>query len=112
MPGSAYLDSIVNRPRVYGGYDARSAQACADFLRTVINVDRYPLTQLSSTTASELAKVLENTFRAVTIALMEEWASFAETIRVDLFEVVNSIPARPTQRNIRTPSFGVAASPL
>jgi UDP-N-acetyl-D-glucosamine dehydrogenase len=107
MPGSAYLDSIVNMPRVYGGYDARSSQACADFLRTVINVDRYPLTQLSSTTASELAKVLENTFRAVTIALMEEWASFAETIGVDLFEIVNSIRARPTHSNIRTPGFGV-----
>jgi UDP-N-acetyl-D-glucosamine dehydrogenase len=107
MPGSAYLDSIVNMPRVYGGYDACSSQACAGFLRTVINVDRYPLTQLSSTTASELAKVLENTFRAVTIALMEEWASFAETIGVDLFEIVNSIRARPTHSNIRTPGFGV-----
>jgi UDP-N-acetyl-D-glucosamine dehydrogenase len=107
MPGSAYLDSIVNMPRVYGGYDVRSAEACADFLRTVINVDRYPLTQLSSTTASELAKVLENTFRAVTIALMEEWASFAETIGLDLFEIVNSIRARPTHSNIRTPGFGV-----
>ncbi len=107
MPGSAYFDSIVNMPRVYGGYDARSAQACDAFLRTVINVDQYPLTQLSSTTASELAKVLENTFRAVTIALMEEWASFAETIGVDLFEIVNSIRARPTHSNIRTPGFGV-----
>src|SRR5258708_20647419 len=80
MPGSAYFDSIVNMPRVYGGYDARSPQACADFLRTVINVDRYPLTRLSNTTASELSKVLENTFRAFTTALMDELASLAETI--------------------------------
>src|SRR5258708_7230053 len=74
MPGSAYLDSIVNMPRVYGGYDARSAQACADFLLTVINVDRYPLTQLSSTTHSDLPQVLQNTFLAVTIALIVEFA--------------------------------------
>jgi UDP-N-acetyl-D-glucosamine dehydrogenase len=107
MPGAAYLDSIVNMPRVYAGCDTRSAQACADFLGTVINVDRYPLMQLSTTTASELAKVLENTFRAVTIALMDEWASFAETIGIDLFEVVDSIRVRPTHSNIRTPGLGV-----
>jgi UDP-N-acetyl-D-glucosamine dehydrogenase len=107
MPGAAYFDSIVNMPRVYAGCDGRSAEACEAFLRTVIDAKRYPPTRLPNTNASELAKILENTFRAVTIALMDEWAGFAEAIGVDLYEVVECIRARPTHRNMRTPGFGV-----
>ena len=50
---------------------------------------------------------MENTFRATTIALMEEWGRFAETVGVDLFEVVDAIRMRPTHANMRTPGFGV-----
>jgi nucleotide sugar dehydrogenase len=106
-PGATYFDSIVNMLRVYSGCDTPSAEACEAFLRSIIDTDRYPLTRLPNTTASELAKVLENTFRAVTIALMEEWSVFAEAIGVDLFEVVDSIRLRPTHSNMRTPGFGV-----
>ena len=67
----------------------------------------FPLTRLGNTTASETAKVMENTFRATTIALMEEWGRFAETVGVDLFEVVDAIRMRPTHANMRTPGFGV-----
>ena len=73
----------------------------------MIDVDRYPLRRVSSTTASETAKVLENSFRATTIALMEEWSRFAERVGLDLFEVVEAIRDRPTHANIRTPGFGV-----
>lgn len=107
MPGAAYLDSIINMRRVYAGYDDRSADACEAFLSSVINVAEYPLTRLSSTTASEVAKALENSFRAVTIALMQEWAAFSERVGIDLFEVVNSIRLRETHSNMRTPGFGV-----
>ena len=107
MPGRHYFDSIVNIPRVYAGIDPASADACEAFLRTIINVEQFQLLRLSSTTASEVAKVLENTFRAVTIALMDEWGGFAEQIGVDIFEVVDCIRSRPTHSNIRTPGFGV-----
>jgi nucleotide sugar dehydrogenase len=106
MPGPAYLESIVNMPRVYAGIDDRSAEACGAFFRTVIDPE-CPLTRASSTTASELGKVLENTYRATTIALMEEFAEFAEQVGVDLFEIVGWIRTRPTHNNIRTPGFGV-----
>jgi UDP-N-acetyl-D-glucosamine dehydrogenase len=107
MPGPRYFDSIVNMPRVYAGIDERSAEACEAFLRTIIDTKQGPLTRASSTTASELGKVLENTYRATTIALMEEFAEFAEEMGVDLFEVVSWIRRRPTHSNIRTPGFGV-----
>jgi nucleotide sugar dehydrogenase len=107
MPGANYFDSIVNMPRVYAGIDPASAEACEAFLRTMEDPKLCPATRLSSTTASELGKVLENTYRAVTIGLMEEFTELAEEIGVDLFEVVESIRPRPTHSNIRSPGFGV-----
>lgn len=107
MPGADYYNSIVNYWRVYSGINDSSIQKCAEFLENVINTDKYPLTRLSCTTASETAKVLENSYRAVTIAFMEEWGRFAEEADFDLFEVVDAIRMRPTHNNMRQPGFGV-----
>ena len=107
MPGREYLDSIINFWRVYSGHTPAAADACEAFLSKVINVADYPLTRLTSTTASETAKVLENSFRATTIAFMEEWGRFAEAVGIDIFEIVEAIRIRPTHRNIRQPGFGV-----
>jgi len=107
MPGDLYLDSIVNFWRSYAGFTEEAADACEVFLTQVVNVEDYPLTRLSSTTACETAKVLENSYRATTIALMEEWGRFAEATGVDLFEVISSIRRRPTHSNMRQPGFGV-----
>ncbi len=107
MPGAEYFSSIVHYWRVFAGHDDAAAKAAEAFLRTVIDTENYPLTRLGSTTASETAKVMENTFRATTIALMEEWGRFAEMVGVDLFEIVDAIRMRPTHANIRTPGFGV-----
>jgi UDP-N-acetyl-D-glucosamine dehydrogenase len=107
MPGDAYLDSIVNFWRSYAGYTPDAAEACEAFLSQVVNVSQYPLTRLHSTTACETAKVLENSYRATTIAFMEEWGRFAEAVGVDLFEVISTIRRRPTHSNMRQPGFGV-----
>lgn len=107
MPGPGYLDSVVNFWRVYAGHTLAAADACAAFLEKIVNTRDFPLTRLPSTTASETAKVLENSYRATTIAFMEEWGRFAETVGVDLFEVIDAIRQRPTHSNIRQPGFGV-----
>jgi len=65
------------------------------------------LTRLSSTTASETAKVMENTYRAINIAFIDEWTKYAESIDIDLFEVLDAIRKRPTHSNIRFPGLGV-----
>ncbi|PWC42141.1 nucleotide sugar dehydrogenase [Azospirillum sp. TSO22-1] len=107
MPGAQYYESIVNYWRVYSGRTPEAADACERFLSTVLNVRDYPLTRLASTTASETAKVLENSYRAVTIAFMEEWGRFAEAVGIDMFEIVGAIRKRPTHANMRQPGFGV-----
>ena len=107
MPGKDYFDSIVNFWRVYSGINEIAADKCQDFLETVISTEQFPLTRLEKTTATEIAKVLENSYRAVTIAFIEEWGRFAEAVGVDLFEVISAIRMRPTHSNMRQPGFGV-----
>ncbi|BBA34830.1 nucleotide sugar dehydrogenase [Methylocaldum marinum] len=107
MPGSDYLDSIVNFWRVYAGYTPEAADACEKFLSKLINTRDYKLTRLSPITSSEVGKVLENSYRAATIAFMDEWSRFAESIGIDLFEVISAIRKRPTHSNMRQPGFGV-----
>ena len=107
MPGPNYIDSIQNFYRVYSGIDKKSADMAEKFLKTIISTKNFPLTRLEGTNATEMAKVLENSFRAMNIAFMVEWSRFAEEANVNLYEVVNAIRMRPTHKNIMLPGIGV-----
>jgi nucleotide sugar dehydrogenase len=108
MPGPRYVDSIRNFWRSFSGIDARSAAAAEEFLRSFIDTERWPLARLSNTTSSEMAKLLENSYRAANIAFIHEWTLFAERMGVNLFEIVESVRVRKgTHDNIRYPGFGV-----
>jgi UDP-N-acetyl-D-glucosamine dehydrogenase len=112
MPGDGYLASIVDMWRVYAGMTVEAADAAEAFLSSFIGTGKRPLTWLDSIRAVETAKVLENTFRAVNIALIDEWEKFARRIDVDLFEVLKAIRVRPTHQNIRYPGLGVGGNCL
>jgi len=107
MPGKNYLDSIINYWRVYSGINKKSEIACAKFFSKIINVKKYPLFKLENTTSSETAKLLENSYRAVNIAFIEEWGRFAEKIGINIFPILNAIRKRPSHKNIMQPGFGV-----
>lgn len=107
MPGKDYYNSIVNFWRVYSSNTETGKKLCREFLEKIINTKDYPMTELNSTTESETAKVLENSYRAVNIAFMEEWGNFAESINIDLFKIIDAIRMRPTHNNIRQPGFAV-----
>ncbi|MDR1729670.1 MAG: nucleotide sugar dehydrogenase [Prevotellaceae bacterium] len=107
MPGPDYVDSIQNYYRVYSGIDEASADAVEAFLKTIIRVDEYPLTRLGNTNATEMAKVLENSYRAMNIAFAVEWSRMAEEAGVDLYEIVHAIRHRPTHKNLMLPGIGV-----
>jgi nucleotide sugar dehydrogenase len=107
MPGPTYLSSIVDMWRVYAGLTPEAADATHEFLTSFINVADRPLRRLATIRAAELSKVLENTYRAVNIALIDEWEQFARGIGVDLFEVLDAIRVRPTHQNVRYPGLGV-----
>jgi UDP-N-acetyl-D-mannosaminuronate dehydrogenase len=75
MPGKQYIDSIQNFYRVYSGINPASEIEVETFLDQVINTNDFPLTRLKSTTASEMSKVLENSYRAMNITFIVEWSS-------------------------------------
>jgi len=107
MPGPEYIDSIRNYPRVYSGINEVSANATEHFLKTIIDVSKCELTRLDSTNATEMAKVLENSYRATNIAFAVEWSRFAEEAGVDLWSIVNAIRVRKTHANLMLPNIGV-----
>ena len=94
MPGKDYFDSITNYWRVYSGINLESQKKCYNFLKSFINTNKYPLTKLDSTKDSETAKVLENTYRAVNIAMINEWTEFSHLVGVNLSKVIKAIKLR------------------
>jgi len=107
MPGPEYIDSIREFPRVYSGANEIAADAVEKFLNTIIDSSVCDLTRLEHTNATEMAKVLENSYRAINIAFAVEWSRFAEEAGVDLYAIVNAIRARPTHTNLMYPGIGV-----
>ena len=107
MPGPHYLDSIINNWRVYSANNTNASKICQKFLKSFLNTKQFPLTKLSSMTASETAKIIENSYRATNIAFIEEWARFSERVGINAFEIIDAIRKRPTHNNIRQPGFGV-----
>lgn len=109
MPGSEYVDSVINFPRVYAGIDQESAEMAQGFLSSVLTGPKAGLTRLPSPTDSEFSKCAENTYRALVIALGRVLGRVAEAGGVDLTKVVGAITKRPTHRDMlvpRTPSTG------
>jgi len=107
MPGPEYIDSIREFPRVYSGTNELSADAVEDFLRTIIDTSKCDLTRLEHTNATEMAKVLENSYRAMNIAFAVEWSRYAEEAGVDLYGMVDAIRVRKTHANLMYPGVGV-----
>ena len=107
MPGAKYYDSIVNINRCYSGINNESAKACKNFLKSFINIKKYLLFKLESIKDCETSKILENAYRAVNIAFLDEWTTFANKIGVNLNRVIDGIKIRTTHNNIMRPGLGV-----
>ncbi|MPZ93390.1 MAG: nucleotide sugar dehydrogenase [Propionibacteriales bacterium] len=82
---------LRNTPRVVGGTDPASTEAATLFYSQLVD-DVYPL---SSCRAAELAKLLENTFRMVNIALVNELAMQCHEQGIDVWEVIRAASTKP-----------------
>ena len=96
--GKDYLNSVIKAPRVYSS-DSNLAKT-KNFLESIIDVKKYPLTQLHNTIASETSKILGNTYRAVNIAFIHEWLLFADKAKINLFEIINAQKENPCKHQI------------
>lgn len=80
-----------NTPKVIGGLTAACRDAGAAFYERFID----SVVRVSSVEAAELTKILENTFRAVNIGLVNEVALIADLLRVDVWEVIDAAATKP-----------------
>lgn len=107
MPGRDYVASIRDFWRVCSGCDEAARARVVTFLEEVLNVDEFPLTVMDRPIESETAKIVENSYRATTLAFMNEWSLFAERNGVDLIKVIDAIRVRPTHSNMIFPGPGI-----
>jgi UDP-N-acetyl-D-glucosamine dehydrogenase len=83
--------TMRNTPKIVGGL----TQACSDRAQELYEIVCDSLVRVSSPEAAELAKLLENIFRSVNIALVNELAMLSERMGIDVWEVVDAAATKP-----------------
>ena len=82
---------VNNTPKVVGGVTPECTQLAA----ALLNHLTARVHQVSSPRAAEMCKLLENTFRSVNIALVNELALLCERMNIDVWEVIDAAKTKP-----------------
>jgi UDP-N-acetyl-D-glucosamine dehydrogenase len=83
--------TLRNTPKVLGGL----TEACAQRAEALYGLVCENLVRVSSPEAAELTKLLENIFRSVNIALVNELAMLTDRMGIDIWEVVEAASTKP-----------------
>jgi len=94
---------FVETPKVVSGINAASLRAVKGFYDSLVNTT----VPVSGTKEAELTKLLENTFRHVNIALVNELAIFAHQLGVNVWESIDAASSKPFGFMKFTPGPGV-----
>ena len=78
-------------PKVVGGVNDASTEAAAELYESAVD----EIVRVSSPEAAELTKLLENIFRSVNIALVNELARLCGRMQIDVWEVINAAATKP-----------------
>ena len=89
-PGSRHY-TVRNTPKLVGGLTPACGDRAEELYRTVCD----DVVRLSTPEAAELAKLLENIFRSVNIALVNEMALLAHRMKIDIWEVIGAAATKP-----------------
>ena len=92
-----------NTPRLYAGLTPAASQAVRDFYSTFCD----DLVEVSSPEVAESAKLFENTFRQVNIALVNEFAQIAHALGISVYETLDAAATKPYGFMKFMPSAGV-----
>ena len=80
-----------NTPKVVGGHTPECTDRAADFYGQFVD----STVRTRGTREAEMAKLLENTYRHVNIALVNEMARFCHDLDIDLWDVINAAKSKP-----------------
>ncbi len=83
--------TLRNTPKVVGGL----TEACAERAESLYGLVCDEIVPVSSPEAAELTKLLENIFRSVNIALVNELAMLTDRMGIDIWEVVDAAATKP-----------------
>jgi UDP-N-acetyl-D-glucosamine dehydrogenase len=89
-PGNK-MHTLTNTPKIVGGYTPVCGDVAAAFYGTICE----QVHRVSSCRAAEMVKLLENTFRAVNIALVNEMAMMCERLEIDTWDVIGAAATKP-----------------
>ncbi len=95
--------NVKNTPKVLGGLTPR----CAELARALLTELTPEVHVVSSPRAAEMSKLLENIFRSVNIALVNELALLSERMGIDIWEVIGAAKTKPFGFMPFYPSAGV-----
>jgi UDP-N-acetyl-D-glucosamine dehydrogenase len=95
--------TLVSTPKIVSGIDADSLRVIKEFYDTI--VDRT--VPVSSPREAELAKLVENTFRHVNIAMVNELAMYAHDLGINVWESIEAASTKPFGFMPFTPGPGV-----
>src|SRR6476659_4378689 len=101
-PGNPFYNT-KNTPKVVGGITA----ACTELATALYNSCIDTTVPVSSPEAAELVKLLENTFRSVNIAMVNEMAIVCDKLGVDVWEVIEAAATKPFGFMKFTPGPGI-----
>jgi nucleotide sugar dehydrogenase len=94
---------LVNTPKVVSGHDEPSLRCVEAFYRAIVD----KVVPVASTAEAELVKLLENTFRHVNVALVNELAMFASDLGIDIWNAIDAATTKPFGYLRFTPGPGV-----
>ncbi len=89
-PGNKQFN-IRNTPKVIGGITPACTQQAEKLYKHIVP----KIVPVSNARTAEMVKLLENTFRAVNIALVNEMAMMCDTLGIDIWEVIDSAKTKP-----------------
>jgi UDP-N-acetyl-D-glucosamine dehydrogenase len=92
-----------NTPRLYSGLTPSASKKTRDFYSKFCQI----LVEVSSPEVAEAAKLFENTFRQVNIALVNEFAQIAHSLGISVYETLDAANTKPYGFMKFTPSAGV-----
>ncbi len=94
---------LENTPKIVAGLDSASLEKVSAFYSTIVE----KIVPVSSCGVAELSKLIENTFRTVNIALMNELAMYSHDLGLDLWEAIDAASTKPFGYMRFTPGPGV-----
>ncbi len=96
--------NVTNIPRVVGSFDKQGLDKALNFYRAIIDAEIFPMKSIRE---AEAVKVVENSFRDINIAFVNELAKSFDKMGIDVKDVITGASTKPFSFMAHWPSCGV-----